>query len=89
MANTYKKPLKTIKVKVHGVTDPITVADTVSAPNATAAIAEFDKGWKMHLVGQNKTTVVPYHAVEYVEVTTALSDSITKADPYCPEDESE
>lgn len=90
MANTYKKPLKTISVKVHGITDAIEVADTVSAPNATAAIAEFEKGYKMHLVTANGTVIVPYHAVEAVTVTSELSDPITKSDPYCPDsDESE
>ena len=85
MAVKYKKPLKTITVKVHGISDAIEVADTVSAPNASNAIAEFDKGHKMHLVTQSGTTVVPYHAVEAVTIATSTSDEITKADPYCEE----
>lgn len=90
MAITYKKALKTISVKVHGVTDAYEVADTVSAPKATAALAEFEKGYKMHLQTANGEVIVPYHAVEAVTVTSALSDNITKTDPYCVDaDESE
>lgn len=87
MANTYKKVLKTIQVKVHGITDAIEVSDTTSAPNATNALAEFEKGYKMHLKGASSETIVPYHAVEAVTVTSALSDSITKADPYCADED--
>lgn len=90
MAVTYKKSLKTIAVKVHGITDAYEVSDTTSAPNASNAIAEFEKGYKMHLVTDNGTVVVPYHAVEAVTITSSLSDNITKADPYCVDaDESE
>jgi hypothetical protein len=85
MAITYKKPLKTITVKVHGIDTAIEVADTVSAPNASNAVLEFEKGYKMHLVTDDGTVVVPYHAVEAVTITTAASDEITKSDPYCEE----
>ena len=85
MAITYKKPLKTISVKVHGIETAIEVEDTVSVPNATNALAEFDMGHKMHLVTQTGTVIVPYHAVEAVTVTVEASDDITKADPYCAE----
>ena len=90
MAITYKKPLKSISVKVHGITDTFDVSDTVSAPYATAALAEFEKGYKMHLKGDESDAIIPYHAVEAIIVTTETSDSITKTDPYCPDaDESE
>lgn len=86
MAITYKKALKTINVYIHGINDPVTVADTVSAPNASNAYAEFEAGYKMHLVtGEGKQTVVPYHAVIKVEVTTAASENITRNDPFCAE----
>lgn len=90
MAITYKKPLKTISVKVHGIDTAYEVEDTVSAPNASNALAEFENGYKMHLVTADSTVIVPYHAVEAVTVTVALSDDITKADPYCADaDQSE
>ena len=86
MAITYKKVLKTIQVKVHGIDDAIEVADTVDAPNATAALAEFEKGYKMHLKGESADVIVPYHAVEAIYVSSAESDEITKADPYCKDE---
>lgn len=85
MAITYKKSLKTISVKIHGNDTAVEVEDTTSAPNASNALAEFDMGHKVHLVTQNGTIIVPYHAIESVTVTSALSDDITKADPYCAE----
>lgn len=89
MAITYKKPLKTIKVYVHGQNSAITVADTATSSAGSAALGEFEAGRKMHLEADGKTTVVPYHAVEMVEVSVQASDEITKADPYCKEDEAE
>lgn len=89
MAITYKKPLKTIKVYIHGQNSAITVADTATDPAATQAYAEFEKGYKMHLKTQNGETVVPYHAVEMIEVSVATSDAITREDPYCTEEASE
>ncbi len=86
MAITYKKALKTINVYIHGIEDPVTVADTTTASNASAAYAEFEKGFKMHLItGEGQETVVPYHAVVKVEVTTAPSADITRDDPFCAE----
>ena len=91
MAITYKKALKTINVYIHGIDDPVQVADTADSSAASAAYAEFEKGYKMHLETQSGTTVVPYHAIVKVEVSVSASDSITKANPYCgdSEDESE
>lgn len=85
MSITYKKPLKTISVKIHGIDQAVEVSDTVDAALATNALAEFEKGYKMHLKGADSETIVPYHAVEAITVTSALSDAITKADPYCEE----
>lgn len=83
MANTYKKQLKTINVLVHGSDTPIEVADTVSAPNASNALAEFENFKTMHLVTDNGIIYVPFHAVVAITVTAELSDPITKEDPYC------
>lgn len=86
MAITYKKPLKTIKVYIHGFEDaPVEVADTVEEAKASMAYAEFEKGFKMHLKTVAGETVVPYHAVSKVEVSTQASEDITKVDPYCAE----
>lgn len=85
MAINYKKSLKTIKVYIHGIDDPVTVADTTTTSDASAALAEFEKGYKMHLVTAEGQTIVPYHAIIKVEVATSASEDITKADPYCEE----
>lgn len=85
MAINYKKSLKTIRVYIHGIDDPVTVADTTTTSDASAALAEFEKGYKMHLATQAGQTIVPYHAIIKVEVSTAASEDITKADPYCAE----
>lgn len=85
MAITYKKSLKTIKVYIHGIDDYVEVADTATASDASNALAEFEKGYKMHLVTGSGQTIVPYHAIVKVEVSVSASDNITKADPYCEE----
>lgn len=83
MAINYKKDLKTITVKVHGVNDPYVVADTVAAQNASYALKEFNAGHKMKLVTNDGDVYVPYGSVEYVLVADAQSGTITRPDPYC------
>ena len=86
MAITYKKTLKTIAVKTLGGTE-VTVADTTSNPAASNALAEFEAFQTMHIVGANSTTLIPFHAVDSIVVTTAQSDDITKPDAFCEEEE--
>lgn len=83
---TYNKKLKTIVV--HLLLDgasPITIADTADDDKATRALNEFKKYGTMHYEsesGGNKiTNAIPYHAVQYIEVTET-DGSVTKADPY-------
>ena len=83
MAITYKKALRTISVKVHGIADAFQVSDTATEPKASTALGEFEKGHKMSLETENGLVIIPYGAVEAVTVTVQTSDSITKADPYC------
>lgn len=85
MAITYKKALKTIAVKTLGGTT-VTVADTAADPKASNALAEFEAERTMHIVtGANETTVIPFHAVDSIVVTSAQSGDITREDPYCAE----
>lgn len=85
MAITYKKALKTIAVKTLGGTT-VTVADTTTDPKASNALAEFEAFRTMHIVtGNGEITMIPFHAVDSIVVTTAQSEDITKADPYCEE----
>lgn len=85
MAITYKKALKSIAVKTLGGTT-VSVADTATEPKASNALAEFEAGRTMHIVtGANEVTMIPFHAVDSIVVTTSASDDITKDDPYCAE----
>lgn len=81
MAVKFKKGLKTITVKTIGGTT-ITASDTVDAPVASNALAEFEAFATMHIKGENKVTEVPFHAVDNIEVTTAESEEQTRPDPY-------
>ena len=85
MAITYKKALKSIAVKTLGGTT-VSVADTATDPKASNALAEFEAFKTMHIVtGENEMTLVPFHAVDSIVVTSSSSDDITKDDPYCAE----
>ena len=85
MAITYKKALKSIAVKTLGGTT-VSVADTATDPKASNALAEFEAFKTMHIVtGANETTLIPFHAVDSIVVTTTASGDITKDDPYCAE----
>ena len=85
MAITYKKALKSIAVKTLGGTT-VSVADTAKDPKASNALAEFEAFKTMHIVtGENETTLVPFHAVDSIVVTSSSSDDITRDDPYCAE----
>lgn len=84
MATTYKKPLKTIQVIVHGMEDsPLTIADTAASPKASNALAEFSDYKTMHLPGagpEGADVLIPFHAVTAIYVTVAQSDDITRPD---------
>lgn len=85
MAITYKKALKSIAIKTLGGTT-VSVADTTTEPKASAALAEFEGFKTMHVqTGENEVTLIPFHAVDSIVVTSSASDDITKADPYCEE----
>lgn len=87
MAITYKKALKSIEVKTLGGTT-VSVSDTVDEAKASIALAEFEAFKTMHIkTGDGETTMIPFHAVDSIVVTTTKSDDITKADPYCKEEE--
>lgn len=84
MAVKYKKNLKTITVKTIGGAT-ITASDTVDKNYASNALAEFENFQTMHIEGENKVTEVPFHAVDNIEVTSALSEEQTRKDAYCKE----
>lgn len=82
MATTYKKPLKSIVVKTLGGTT-INAADTATDPIASDALRDFEAFQTMHIRGaEGKETLVPFHAVDNIEVTASTAD-VTREDPYC------
>lgn len=82
---TYKKKLKTLAVHLMLDSEVVNIADTASDDMATRALNEFKAYETMHYEsesgGQKVTNAIPYHAVQYIEVTETEAD-ITKADPY-------
>ena len=82
---TYTKKLKTLAVHLMLDSEVVNIADTASDDMATRALNEFKRYETMHYVtteGDVKVTnAIPYHAVQYIEVTEA-DGSIEKADPY-------
>lgn len=78
---TYKKTLKTLTIKTVGGTT-ITVADTADKNAASNALAAFDDYKTMYIETKDGVTLVPFHAVDNIVVTTAQSGDIQKADPY-------
>lgn len=85
MATTYKKPLKSIVVKTLGGTT-INAADTATDPIASDALRDFEGFTTMHIRTQNGETLVPFHAVDTIEVTASTAD-VTREDAYCVEEE--
>ena len=83
MATTYTKGLKTANIHLLGVEDELLIADTVDNPSATRAIGQFLNKEDMVVDLGTHIAEVPFHAVEYIEVTESKSDSITRADAYC------
>lgn len=81
MATTYPKKLKT--VEVHMMLDGTvqTLSDTVNDDAATRALNEFKNYGTAHMVVQNNTIAMPYHAVQYIKVTET-DGTVTKADAY-------
>lgn len=84
----YNKALKTIVVKTIGGTT-VNAADTTAEAIASNALAEFEMFKTMHIkTGENELTLVPFHAVDNIKVTTSTSE-VEKADAYGCEEEAD
>lgn len=82
----FPKGLKTIEVHTIGGAT-ITAADTAKKGIASNALSEFDMGKTMHIdTGENETTLVPFHAVDHIVVTTSKTE-VERPDPYGCEEE--
>ena len=78
---TYTKVLKSIEIALNGIEEPITVADTAADPKASDALAEFEAFHTMHVRTAEGVTIIPFHAVDSIEVTSTTGQA-TKGDPY-------
>jgi hypothetical protein len=88
MAITYKKPLKTAVFTLHDAST-VTAADTVENPIGTNAINLYKHHGIIIVPGEENETMFDFDQVVKVVVTTAESEEITKADPYCEEESEE
>lgn len=77
MAN-YPIKLKSLAIRLLHDSETINIADTAEDNKATRALTEFMNYGTMLLEDGKK---VPYHAVQYVQVTETDAE-IEKADPY-------
>lgn len=84
MAITYKKALKTAVFTLHDGST-VTAADTAADPKGSMAIGMYDAKDVIVVEGANDVTKFDYAQVIKVVITTAQSEDITKADPYCAE----
>lgn len=80
MATNYKKVLKTLVIKTLGGTT-VNAADTATDPIGSDALLDFEAGRTMHVRKSGGETLVPFEAVDSIEVTVSTSDA-TKADAY-------
>lgn len=83
MATTYNKPLKSIVVKTIGGAT-INASDTATDPIASDALRDFEARGIMHIRKSGGETLVPFHAVDNIEVTVTAT-KVTRADAYCEE----
>ncbi len=83
MATTYNKVLKTIVVKTLGGSRVI-AADTATDPIASDALRDFEAFQTMHIRKEGGVTLVPFHAVDTIDVTVTTTE-VTRADAYCAE----
>ena len=77
MATTYNKPLKTIVVKTIGGAT-INASDTATDPIASDALRDFEARGIMHIRKSGGETLVPFHAVDNIDVTASVTE-VTRA----------
>lgn len=71
-----------VKVKIHGVSDAVTISDS---NEAYSALMDFKAGNTIKFTDDDATVYVPFHAIEMMTVT-ATSTSKTIEDAFCVED---
>lgn len=82
----FNKPLKSIVVTTLGG-NTFNASDTATAPIASDALRDFEAYGIMHIKGQSNETLIPFHAVDNIAVTSSTSE-VTREDAYGCEEES-
>lgn len=72
-----------VEVKIHGVSDAVTISDS---KEAYAALMDFKAGDTIKFTADNAVVYVPFHAVEMMTVSTT-SSSETIEDDFCTDGE--
>lgn len=77
---TFTKGIKEAKIILHDGME-VEVSDSATDRNATDALVMFETNQRVQVMGEDKVTLIPYHAIIEVEVTSS-SVSVDRADPY-------
>ena len=72
-----------VEVKIHGVSDAVTISDS---NEAYAALMDFKAGNTIKFTDDDAVVYVPFHAIEMMTVT-ATSTSSTIKDAFCADGE--
>lgn len=59
-----------------------TAADTATSKDGTHARFQFEHGDTVRIPGASSDTLIPYHAIEYVTISS-VTDSVTYDDDTC------
>lgn len=85
---TYTKKLKTLVVHtmMGDLASSFSIADTATDPMASNALSDFmqyrDIVFSATQGGRVGTVSIPYHAIQYIEVTETEA-TVERQDPYC------
>lgn len=87
MAYTYVKPIKTIRISVINGTGELEIGDDeYNTPYASQALAAFLKGEDMSFENGGAMVTIPFHAVDYIGITSDGTE-LEKADAYYCDEE--
>ena len=85
---TYTKKMKSITVHTFfsDIGRTFSLTDTAESASASMALSDFlayrDLNFGVLNQGSLANVTIPYHAVQYIEVTST-DTTVTKDDPYC------
>lgn len=84
----YPKFIRSIEIHQMLDSETTSLSDELDNGQASLVLAQFANYKDLEWVSGNEVTVVPYHAVQYIKVTEAVTEK-QKADPYYCEDDTE